>query len=379
MKLIPQLFTSENIESLEWPDTPDGQSARDYLLPMMGGPQKYIKNVHNTRVMIAKVGAVIVPITITDFHPENCYTVSPYSHYVSYGALEEVRHLNSPALESVIKLIVNPLACYLRRSQFDKVVFVNNYLLSTNLYPPLSGEQLAALTEVLPLWFPDRVIVFRSLDERKNPQITEALTKLGYDLVLSRQVWYIDPTQAVQTQQYKVDRRVLRHHQYQVVKGQNLSDEDLRAALKLYNQLYLEKYSSYNPQFTFEFLKLARDKGVLHLLALKRGGQMDAVMGFVIRDGVMTQPLFGYDTSAPQKSGLYRLLIQITLQEGIQRHLLVHASSGVGKFKKLRGGRSVIEFNAVFAKHLPVSRQRPWQLLRVISKYAIPYFQKMDF
>jgi hypothetical protein len=69
----------------------------------------------------------------------------------------------------------------------------------------------------------------------------------------------------------------------------------------------------------------------------------------------------------------------ITLQEGLQRNLLVHASGGVGKFKKVRGGRSVIEFNAVYHKHLPTWQQRPWKLIKAISKYAIPYFQKKDF
>ena len=77
-------------------------------------------------------------------------------------------------------------------------------------------------------------------------------------------------------------------------------------------------------------------------------------MGFFIRNGAMTQPLFGYDTSLPQEEGLYRLLTLITLQEGVQRNLLVHASGGVGKFKKVRGGKSVTEYNAVFTSIYPL-------------------------
>jgi hypothetical protein len=198
-------------------------------------------------------------------------------------------------------------------------------------------------------------------------------------MVLSRQVWYMDPAEAARSRQYKEDVRVLRKHGYEVVEGKDFSDADLKCAVHLYNMLYLEKYSYYNPQFTFEFLKLARDHGALHLRGLKRDNQMNAVMGFFIRNGAMTQPLFGYDTSLPQEEGLYRLLTLITLQEGLQRNLLVHASGGVGKFKKIRGGKSVIEYNAVFVTHLPKWRQRPWKLIQAISKYMIPYFQKMDF
>jgi hypothetical protein len=375
----PKLFTRANIHTIEWPLTTDGEYARNYLLPVMEDPQRYIRNVYNTQLMIAKVDDVIIPITVTDFHPDNTYTVSPYSHYVSYGGFEEVKHLGNKPIEALIKLIMNPVAWYFKQAELDKVVFVNNYLLSTNLYPSAGREQISALSEALPKWFPDRAIIFRSVDERRNPHIIEALKSKNYEMVLSRQVWYMDPAEAARTRQYKEDVRVLRKHGYEIVDGKDLRDEDLHRAMHLYNLLYLEKYSYYNPQFTFEFLKLARDKGALYLRALKRDEDVNAVMGFFIRNGAMTQPLFGYDTSLPQDEGLYRLLTLITLQEGLQRNLLVHASGGVGKFKKIRGGRSVIEYNAVFAKHLPAWRQRPWQLIKAVSEYMIPYFQKMDF
>jgi hypothetical protein len=375
----PELFTTKNIDRIEWPSTADGEYARNYLLPIMNDPQKYIKNVYNTQLMVAKVDNVVIPLTVTDFHPDNTYTVSPYSHYVSYGGFEEVKHLENPPLEALIKWIMNPVAWYFKRTELDKVVFVNNYLLSTNLYPSVGSDQISALSEALPTWFPDRVIIFRSLDERKNPHLIAALRDKKYEMVLSRQVWYMDPAEAARTRQYKEDVRVLRKHGYNVVEGKDFSDDDLKHAVHLYNLLYLEKYSYYNPQFTFEFLKLARDQGALHLRGLKRDGRMNAVMGFFVRNGAMTQPLFGYDTSLPQEEGLYRLLTLITLQEGLQRNLLVHASGGVGKFKKIRGGKSVIEYNAVFTKHLPAWRQWPWKLIRAISKSMIPYFQKMDF
>jgi len=102
-------------------------------------------------------------------------------------------------------------------------------------------------------------------------------------------------------------------------------------------------------------------------------------MGFFVRNGAMTQPLFGYDTSLPLEEGLYRLLTLVTLQEGVKRGLLVHASGGVGKFKKVRGGESVTEYNAVYTKHLPRKRQLPWKLIGKVSDVAIPYFRKMDF
>jgi hypothetical protein len=374
-----QLFTRENISSLAWPSTVDSDYAQQYLLPIMDDPGKYIGNVHHTQLMVALVDDVIIPISVSDFHPDNTYTCSPYSHYVSYGGFEEVKHLNNPPLQAVIKLVMHPAASFFRSTELDKVVYVNNYLLSTNLYPSITATRIKALCEALPKWFPDRVIVFRSVDERKNPHLAQALRESGYDMVLSRQVWYMDPSEASHTRQYKEDVRVLRKHEYEIVDGREFTDAELERALHLYNLLYLEKYSYYNPQFTFEFMKLARDHEILHLRGLKKNGQLNGIMGFFVRNGTMTQPLFGYDTALPQEEGLYRLLTLVTLQEGLKRGLLVHASGGVGKFKKVRGGRSVIEYNAVYHAHLPFKRRAPWRLIKGISRVAIPYFQKNDF
>jgi hypothetical protein len=376
----PELFTRENIHTLTFPQTADGDYARRYLIPLMtGDPQKYIRNVYNTQLMAVKVGETVFPITVTDFHPQNTYTVSPYSHYVSYGGLEEVKHLNNPLAETLVKVIMKPVAWYFRYAELDKVVFVNNYLVSTNLYPSVNSDQLSALSEALIEWFPDRGIVFRSVDQKKNPHIYQTLDGLGYDLVLSRQVWYMDPSAALKTRQCKEDLRVLKKNGYEVVNGRDLFDEELHRAVWLYELLYLQKYSYYNPQFTFDFLKLARDAETLHMYGLKKDGQLNAIMGFFVRNGAMTQPLFGYDTSLPLEEGLYRLLTLVTLQEGVRRGLLVHASGGVGKFKKIRGGESVTEYNAVYTKHLPLRRRLPWKLIGLVSEAAIPYFRKMDF
>jgi len=375
----PELFTYKNIHTLQFPQTEDGDYARRYLLPIMQDPQRYFSNIHNTELMIAKVDDVIIPITVTDFHLENSYTVSPYNHYIAYGGYEEIKLIGNPFVEALIGSLLGPLSWFFRRAEFDRVAYVNNYMLSTNLYPSVNSDQLSALCEALPKWFPDRAIVFRSVDGLKNPRLMEVLKEQGYDLALSRQIWFMEPQEFIRTRQYKEDVRALRSHAYEVVNGQDLSDEELARALHLYNLLYLEKYSHYNPQFTLEFMKLARDEHILHLRALKRDGRINAVMGFFIRNGAMTQPLFGYDTSMPQEEGLYRLLTLVTLREGLERNLLVHASSGVGKFKKVRGGKSVIEYNAVFTDHLPVKRRLPWKLIRFLTKFAAPYFQKMDF
>jgi hypothetical protein len=54
-------------------------------------------------------------------------------------------------------------------------------------------------------------------------------------LVLSRQVWYMDPVAALKTRQCKEDVRVLKKAGYEVVSGRDLSDDELHRAVELYN------------------------------------------------------------------------------------------------------------------------------------------------
>ena len=377
---IVHFYTRKDVAQIAWPETTDGNYARRYLLPFLtDGPQAYIRNVHNTELMVAKVGETILPLTGTEFHPNNSYICSPYSHYISYGGYEEMKQLDNRPAEALIRAALHPVAWYFRRAGLDRVVYANNWLLSTNLYPRLEEAAIRALAQALPEQFPDRTVIFRSVDERTNPLLLQILRAEGYRMVLSRQVWYMQPEEARRTRQVKEDIRVLRHHSYEIVDGRALTNDELARCLELYNRLYLEKYSYYNPQFTPAFLRLARDGEILHLRALRRDGEINGVMGFFARNGLMTQPLFGYDTRLPLDEGLYRLLTLITLQEGQGRGLLVHASGGVGKFKKVRGGKSVIEYNAVYDQHLPIQRRLPWRILQQISAAAIPIFQKNDF
>ena len=378
--LKAELFTRATVASLDWPETEDGAYARRYLLPLMlDGPQAYIRNVHNTEMMLAKIGETVLPVTVTDFHPENTFTCSPYSHYISYGGYEEVHRLKNPPVEALIKLALHPLAGYLRRSGFDRVAYVNNWLLSTNLYPVLTPDQIHALAKALPGWFPDRAIVFRSVDGFRNPLLYNTLLEERYEMALSRQIWYQEPQVSFRKKDAKADLRALRRTPYEIVAGSLLSDSDLLRGLELYKFLYLEKYSYYNPQFTESFMQLCRDGSLLHMQALRLEGQINALLGFFVRNGVMTTPFFGYDTRLPQSDSLYRILSAILLQEGHQRGLLVHASAGVGKFKKTRGGQSVIEYNAVFTGHLPAWRRFPWALVKQIANAAVPAFRKNDW
>jgi len=90
---------------------------------------------------------------------------------------------------------------------------------------------------------------------------------------------------------------------------------------------------------------------------------LQGVVGCFIRGGVMTVPIVGYNTGLPQRTGLYRMLMSMVLQEAAERSMLLHLSSGAAHFKRLRGGKPAIEYSAVYVRHLPAGRRIVWELL----------------
>lgn len=375
------LYNASNIDSLTWPTTEDGHYAQRYLYPFIKhGPQTYIKNVH-TGLQLVRIDNIILPLTLTRYHPENSYVCSPYNHYFAYGR-EEFDKLDNPVVAAGLRGLLAPLLWLYRRSTFDRVLFVNNWLLSTNLYPALQPEQIETLSAFLIARFPHVPVVFRSVDTLGNAQLFQTLSALGYRMVFSRQVYYqkVQDPALWRKKQVKIDLNVHRRSPYHLLDHHQLSPADIPRLAHLYRLLYLEKYSYFNPQFTRQFFELALAKRLLTFKAFQHEGRIDAVMGYFSRNGIMTQPIFGYDTHLPQTLALYRLLSLQVMLEGRANGCLINSSAGVGAFKRLRGGVPALEYNAVYNRHLPPGKRYLWTWLKLMLDYvAVPVIQKFGF
>lgn len=359
-----QLFDATNLQYCKWPETEEGRYAQKCLVPfIMRGVSTFISNVQtDLRVLIH--GELVLPITINLAEYDNSYVCSPYSYFISYA---------KESLASVSKkLVFHSLYAFLcgvenvfKRFKINKVVIVNNWCYSTNLYPRMQPKQLAEIVQYLKQRFPDYAIVFRSVDRHSSPTCYQSLQNLGFTYIASRQIYFIEPwtTTLFDSRLFKCDLKLLNNSGYEIVDGENLTEKELPRLLDLYRTLYLEKFSSLNPQFTEQFLQLALRDKMLHFKALKKEGRIDGIVGFVERNGEMFCPFFGYDRSLPQEIALYRLLSTVLMLEADRRHLLFHQSSGASMFKKIRKAQSCIEFTAVDYRHLRLKRQIPWIIL----------------
>jgi len=377
-----QLYDRHSIHSMDWPDTEDAKYAQAYLEPMiMQGTTEYMTNV-NTTLLLARMDDLVLPVTVNEEEYDNAYVCSPYTHYVRY-AKQELTMLQKPMLEKGLSMLLSFIGWGMKKSRINKVVHVNNWLLSTNLYPAMTGEQAIHILKAVRERYPQHTVIFRSLSSALHSNLITGLQESGCRCIPSRQIYLYQAHNpnfgnAKSRWLLKRDQALLNKHGYELVSGADIAESDIPRIVELYRMLYLEKYSYDNPQFSERFIATARANGTLSLHGLRKEGRLDAVMGYFCRNGVMTTPLFGYDTNIPQSVGLYRMLSACLIGQAQNNRALLHESAGAAQFKRNRGAEADFEYSAVYDRHLPLYRQWCWALLdRLLNSLGVPLMRRM--
>jgi hypothetical protein len=243
---------------------------------------------------------------------------------------------------------------------------------------------LPAITELLRRTFPDHGFGFRSLNDFSNQELRQHLETLGYLSIPSRQVYLFDGRAGAQAPFLKhhntrLDATLLRRSPYEVVPGTALSDADYQRIEHLYNLLYLDKYCTLNPHYSAQWMQRGQHEGWLELRALRSPeGRIDGALGWFANSTVISTPIVGYDTSMPQRAGLYRLLTHLCLQETVERRQVLNFSSGAAEFKRLRGGQPQIEYSMIHVAHLSMGRRLVWTMLsRLLHGIGVPMMRKL--
>ncbi|CCB86376.1 MULTISPECIES: hypothetical protein [Parachlamydia] len=374
-----QVFNSKTIDQLIWPATPDGEYARKFLTPLVTkGVSHYIDNI-DAEMQILKVNDHILPLVVTQNSYTTSYVCSPYGHYISYAS-QSLHLIEGKWIQSFAKNALNGFGKILKAGKINKVVYVNNWLFSTDLYATeFTPQEIDLISNTLKNLFPLHAIAFRSINSYTNAQSLQALKDNAFDMIVSRQVFLTDTKneQVFKTRIFKSDLKLMRESEYEILNETQLADEEYERVLHLYRELYIDKYSELNPQLNLQFLKYLISEGLMHFRVLKKDGRIDGVVGYYIRNGLMTSPFFGYDSSLPTSTGLYRLLSTILSLEAKEKGLILHQSSGASFYKKVRRAESYLEYMAVYARHLPYGRKIPWFLLKhTMNSVAIPFMEK---
>ncbi|AJT41153.1 GNAT family N-acetyltransferase [Psychromicrobium lacuslunae] len=344
----------------------------------------------STRLAEIRADGRFLPITLPEQQPSRSterstreqhqtYLLSPYGHYIGF-AQDELAELHSPRLEALLRPLIRLLGRALQWGGIDQLLLVNNALISTNLHPPINSTELLRLTDHLRTEHPGLAIAWRSVHGRDN-DFPEQLRNAGYRLIPARSVLFV-PTinrEFARRRDYRRDELLFSSSEYQVRAVTEPSKAESRRMIELYRMLYIEKYSSYSPQYTEDFVARSALHGMLNYLVLEREGRIDGVIGYFIAEGYLAAPFLGYDLNKPQELGLYRMLNVLITETAWQHSVTVHASSGVPAFKRSRGAEPEIEFLAVYYRHLPYRQRLVWQLLDgIINSIAQPMIAKFE-
>ncbi|MBS4168433.1 hypothetical protein [Parachlamydia sp. AcF125] len=374
-----EIFNAKTLDQLIWPATPDGEYARKFLSPLVkNGVTPYIDNV-DAEMQLLKVNDHILPLVIAKDTYSGSYVCSPYGHYISYAS-QSLHLIEGKWVQSFAKNALSGFGKILKAGKINQVVYVNNWLFSTDLYPTeFTPEEIDLISHTLKNLFPSHAIAFRSINSYTNALSLKALKDNDFDMIVSRQVFLTDTKneQVFKTRIFKSDLKLLRESEYEILNENQLADEEYERVLYLYSQLYIDKYSDLNPKLNLHFLKHLIKENLMHFRVLKKEGKIDGVVGYYMRNGLMTSPFFGYDAQLPTSTGLYRLLSTILTLEAKEKGLILHQSSGASFYKKVRRAESYLEYMAIYAQHLPYMRKLPWFLLKhTMNSIAIPFMEK---
>ncbi len=376
-KCAVTIFDKVSIDKLVWPDTADGQYTKSYLLPIIKeGAQHYIDNT-DTEMIAIQVDDLVLPATINNTEYENSYVCSPYTLFVNCG-LEKVESISNPLVKNISTFFLRLFQKTLQKGKINKIIFVNNWLFTTNLYPKLSQEQIRTIICELKKRYPDHAIAFRSITQFDKTSCYDLLKNNKCALIASRPVFFLDTKSKApfKARMFKSDMKVLKESNYEVLDGKDLTTEDYTRLVELYQSLYIQKYSKYSPKLNVNFISLTIKKDILQIKVLKKEGKIDAVMGYFAKNGVATSPIFGYDTTLPQELGLYRMISTVLTLEAREQGLLVNQSAGASQYKLLRRAHSDLEYTAVYHRHLPFHRRLSWTMLGgVINNIGVPFMK----
>jgi hypothetical protein len=331
------------------------ERARAFARIHAGRPAQIFAANLSAKVETLQAGDTTMPVTISDGAPGDAWVCSPRATYADCAAEEAERYL--PAwMARGSRGLSRGIGAWLSDAGIDRVAAVNNWLLSTNLYPPLRMVPLATLVDTARERWPDHAIWFRSLNTIDNADWIAALSASGFQPVVSRQVYLYQDLAALSARHanLKRDLQLLGRTGLRRVRNDGITRDDYARIARLYEMLYMEKYSRFNPHYNAAFMRSWHQAGLLEFHGFRDdSGVLQCVVGLFRQGAIVTSPIVGYDTSLPRQLGLYRLLTACAYEATMELGGRLNFSAGAAGFKRLRGGVPAIEYSAVYARHLP--------------------------
>lgn len=400
-----ELIDEANMDAVSWDSDPNGDLLRQLFAPWVrGGVRRYLDNGAG-EAKLARVGRRLIPLLINHGTANASGLCSPSAYYVGYARDFVNNAVRSRILAAFLNIFLRIFALLLENRKFNRVIYVNHWLLPTAPPPRYETDVMHTLTRELAHCYPGYALVLKGISEPDQHKDAEA--PAGFRKLFHRQVYYFDGYDKAAAKKKSVRGTLgkLRRRQYNIARYSNSAGVDsgvseqkhgydscslssggnaagLRSDMSgrlrsLYRALYIEKHSSLNPDYRAEWFGEIAPQPALNTRVLERDGVVDAFACILVlnhRSGVeMIASVGGYDASPEsRKAGLYELLQGLMLQSSIDSRARLNLSSGADGFKRMRGARPVPEYEGILIAHLKFHERWRWMLLMYVYNRLAP-------
>ena len=361
---IFKIYDKNNISKLNFSSFTD-LSTLNYLKELVKNEINYYIDNVSAEMKLLCFEKQIIPLVFSKNQNNDSLLTSICTHYIKY-IIDEFKTIKCKPTKFVLKFIFLLLNIFFKSFNVDKVIYVNQYLLSTNFHQV--DIPYDKITEFLKNKFPDYAIVIKNVNTTFYSELKNKLTKINYNFIISRQIFIYDKNNLNAYFRNKINR------EFRIAEKQNIDIKDeivyKEGIIKnLYEQLYLNKYSFYNPQYNANYFKLVQNTDFLKFKFLEKNEKLVGFTSFYNKNNNFLVPMLGYDMSM---KNIYSLLNYLSYQESNKFNM----SAGVGEFKMQRGAYPEIEYLAIYYKHLSLYRKLGYKLLEKSVNMIIPIMCK---
>lgn len=361
MNLVLAIYDRNDFHSLQFENEQDSHRVVREL--MSDNSVNFVSNV-NTTIVAMGDNNDLWPLSVNHTEYNNALICSPYTTYVIYP-LDELKKFKKIWIKAAILLNAAIMSVLCRLTRFNQIVQVNNNLNSLIKHPKKFIQLIPKLTEKIIQKYPKHAITFFRVNDVLDIEFLKALKQYGYLIFPDRSAHVFFPkTGVMQRSHAKRDISLLRKSSYDIVPHEALTIDDATRLAELYQSLFVEKHSQYNPKYTPLYFQQAIRHHWHHYTALRNSeGRIDAFISWFDTENTMTCGPLGYDSDVDRKMGLYRQLVALCLQRADQNDMIFNMGGGSDEFKSNRGSTPTLEYTAVYYKHLPFYRKISWKIL----------------
>jgi hypothetical protein len=297
-----------------------------------------VRNAEATLVELRHPEATL-PMIIPDLNPQldpserswvSCMESGLYGYLI-----DEWRRKSTPTL--IQEAFIRGYLATGGWGPWRRAVQVGHYPYSTTLRTEITNRVLWEILPALRESMPDRPFAVRNVyPDRQALKLPED----AY-LIPTRPIYRFDYAngKTPNVKNFRRDLKLLSQDGLVRIFDDQFDERRIHESLELYQQLYRDKHSLRNPDYTPEMIHVGRTRGWLGMRGLV-DPETDRLVAFAGVHEIgreLSAPMIGYDFSVPQKKGLYRQLLASLAQEAMDRGMIDDSSSGAGEFKRNRG------------------------------------------